>query len=549
MRSSHPLMRKLFALTVAVTAATAGAVACATPDSDTSAEQQASQFAYQIPGSVSTINAGSDVGVSEFAQMVSGRVYPGVFVAGPSGQMIPNTDLVRTQALPGAQRIVQYQLAPEAVFSDGAPVTCTDYLLTFTAGKNPEIFGSHMPLFDDAERLNCQPGAKNFDVVFAEGRGARWRELFGPGTVMPAHAVASRVNMDEAGLNAELNSGNPESLRRIAKEWHDGFNLDTFDPAMHVSFGPYVLDSVGEAGQVTLVANEHYYGDAPLTDEIVVWPGTADSAELHATGNLRIADVSEADPQWLDRNAEGNALDVTSTEGALTDSLTFEDFGPWSYHERRRALAKCVDPRAVAAASSAEAGVEVPATTVHVVAHNDPLAKRFDDIAAPHMDVDVEGARSLAGLELRIGYAQASTRMAAMVEAIRDSCEAAGVTVTDVTATTRETKTLRDIGRVEIDEWGAETGVEGTVDAVLRPVNPQTEYGGLGARTPDVDAMREAETKLWETLPSLPLAAQPRSFAIDRNLTNVIVYTGPTGIGWNMDRWQLRPPSTDATTQ
>ena len=87
--------------------------------------------------------------------------------------------------------------------------------------------------------------------------------------------------------------------------------------------------------------------------------------------------------------------------------------------------------------------------------------------------------------------------------------------------------------------------VEGTIDAMLRPVNPQTEYTIPSTRAADLDAMRKRETELWDELPSLPLAAQPRSFAVDRKLTNVIVYTGPTGIGWNMDRWQLRPASAD----
>ncbi|QPK84306.1 peptide ABC transporter [Corynebacterium qintianiae] len=523
--------------------------ACSGIDAGTTEEQAGNHFGYQVPVELSTTNAGTEVGASEFAQMLSGRLYPGVFVPGPSGQVIPNTDLVRAQALPGAQRIVEYSLSAEASFSDGAPVTCTDYLLAYTAGKNPELFGSHMPLFQDVERLDCTPGAKNFDLVFAEGQGARWRDLFGAGTVLPAHAVAGKLGKDEAALNADLTSGSVDVLRPIAEVWREGFNLAQFDPEMQVSFGPYKIADVGEAGQVTLTANENYYGDAPLTKEIVVWPGSADSAELRNQDNLRIADLDEPDPDWLDVDAEGNALDVTTTVGSLTDSLTFESFGPWSYYERRQALAKCVDPRAVAAASSGASGVEVPATSVHLVSHNDPLARRFDDIVAPRMDVDVEGAKAAAGLELRVGYVHPSKRMAAMVESIRASCEPAGITVVDVTKSTGEGKTLRDLSRIEKGEWGEDAGVEGEIDAMLRPVNPQTEYSAPGSRAQDLDAMRKKEAELWTTLPSIPLAAQPRSFAVDRNLANVIVYTGPTGIGWNMDRWQLRPESADKTAE
>ncbi|WP_235840570.1 ABC transporter substrate-binding protein [Corynebacterium liangguodongii] len=519
---------------------------CAGPDGGKTDEEEADEFGYQVPVALSTPNAGSDIGASQFAQTWSGRLYPGVYVPGPNGQMIPNTDLVTAQALPAAQRIVQYTLSEGAVFSDGAPVTCTDFLLTFAAGKNPELFGSHLPLFDDVEKLECTPGAKTFDLVFKEGAGARWRELFSAGTVLPAHAVAAKLSKDVAGLNADLYSGLDEgdvaALRPIAQVWHDGFNLDQFDPALQVSFGPYVIDGVGEAGQVHLVANEKYYGGAPLTKEIVVWPASADSAQLNATGNLRVAELAEPNPGWLDVNAEGNSLEVTTAVGALTDSLTFASFGPWSYPENRAALAKCVDPRAVAAASSKHSGAEVSAFAAHVVSHDDPLASRFDDIAGPHLGVDIEGAKQAAGLELRVGYAHASPRMAAMVESIRVSCEPAGITVVDAT---EQGKTLRDLSRVELGEWGEEVAVEGSIDAMLRPVDPASEYNIPGVKSRDVEAMRKKETELWEKLPSIPLAAQPRVFAVDRNLGNVMLYTGPAGIGWNMDRWLLRPDSAD----
>lgn len=518
--------------------------ACSAAGDDMPAEESTEHFAYQVPSRLTTSNAGSDVGASELAQMLSARVYPGVFVPGPDGQTIPNTDLVRTQPLPGAKRIVQYQLTPEAVYSDGAQVTCTDYLLASTAGSNPDLFGSHMPVFSDVESVTCEPGAKNFDVVFKEGRGGRWRELFAPGTVVPAHAVAAKLGTDEAGLNAQLHSGDADALRSIGAVWHDGFNLAEFDPEMQVSSGPYKIDSVGEAGQVTLAANEYYYGDAPLTEQVVVWPMSADSAGLQRSGNLRAAELTEPNPQWFDANAQGNALEVSTVAGSMTDSLTFADSGPWSLPENRQALAKCVDPRSVAAASSRASGIEVPASPVHLLAQNDPQARRLDDITAPHLDVDVEAAKAAQGLELRVGYGYPSGRMAAMVEAIRVSCEPAGITVVDAT---EGGKTLRDLPRTGFSEDGVETEVEGTVDAVLRPVSPLAEYSGTGSRSQDMEGLREREKQLWEELPSLPLSAQPRTFAIDRNLGNAIVYTGPAGIAWNMDRWQLRRPAAGQT--
>lgn len=495
-------------------------------------------FAYQLVSDVHTTNAGTMEGASQLAQALSGRLYPGVFVPGPSGQMIPNTDLATTQVLPGNQRQVVYRLAEDAVFSDDTPVTCTDYLLAFRAGKMPELFGSHMPLFAEVDRLECEPGSKEFTVVFAEGGGARWRGLFGAGTVVPAHAVARRAGIDPGELVEVLDSGDVAQLRPVAEAWRDGFNLDQFDPNMQLSFGPYRIDSVGESGEVTLVANESYPGDAPRTPRLVVWPASADPQALRQEGELRVAEISVPNPDWLDLDAEDNPYDVASLPGELTDSLTFAQAGEWAEKRNREAVAACVDQQAVADASSQASGVDVAAHGVHLIAATDPLTRRFGDITGPRMGVDVEAARPAEGMELRVGYAEDAPRHAAMVDAMRASCEQAGVRVVDAGGN----KTLRDVTRVEVDDAGEEVVAEGSIDALLRPVDPYTEYAGPAPRAQDLPALREQERKAWEQLDTLPLAQQPRAFAVDRNVGNVVVYTGTAGVGWNMDRWQVAEP-------
>ncbi|WP_342319846.1 ABC transporter substrate-binding protein [Corynebacterium mayonis] len=514
----------------------------ARPASDDSSRDH---FGYELPVNVTTTNAGTLVGSTELAQMLSGRLYPGVFVPGPSGQMIPNTDLVTTQVLPGAQRRVIYKLSADAHFSDGTPVTCTDYLLASTAGTMPEIFGSHMPLFKEVDEVVCEPGAKEFTVIFETGGGGLWRGLFEAGTVVPAHVVARKAGVEPSQLVEALSSRDPVALQPIAEAWRNGFNLDGFDPAMHVSFGPYRIETVGESGEVTLVTNDSYYGDPPRTPKLVVWPDSTDSEQLVKEGALRIADLSQPHPQWLDLNAEDNPFDVERVAGDLTDTLTFAPAGVWSYPLNRQALAACIDPSAAARASSEASGVDVPPHLVHVVSANDVLAGKFADIVDRHATVDTNLASALAGMEVRVGYLGSSPHYPAMVEALRVSCEPAGVKIVDAGAG----KTLGDLPHVQLGEWGQETVTEGSIDLLLHPVDPGTQYSGGGARAQDVPALREREGKLWEELSSFPLAAQPRNFAVDRHVGNVSVYTGSAGLGWNMDRWQIAAPQPSSTTE
>jgi len=491
-------------------------------------------FGYLLDTTLPTSNAASRVGASSNTEALSGRLYPAVFVPGPSGQMIPNTDLVQTQVLPGANRQVVYTLAEDATYSDGVPVTCTDFLLHYKAGVHEGLFDSHLPQTEEVLRLDCEPGQKRFTVVFNEEAGGRWRHLFGPGTVLPAHAVAAKAGLSEQELHTALQTDDVVTLAEVAPIWRDGFDLASFDPQLQVTSGPFVIDRVGESGEVVLVPNEHYYGDQPNLDTIVVWPRGTDAAGLVAEDALRIADVRTAEPTWVNRDDPTNTLDISEAVGDLTDTLMLGDQGVFGSPWARESFAACVDHRAVAEASSRISGVEVPAVGLHTLPHHDPLAPLLAEVGDAHLGTDIPRAQAMAGATVRIGYSGPDERKAAMVEAIRVSCEEAGITVVDASA---EASTLADVTRMGTGQWGEQVFVEGELDAVLMAVDPMAEFGAASARANALPYLREREEELWESVPSIPLSAQPRRFVIDRTVGNVVMYTGLAGIGWNMDRW------------
>lgn len=536
MRSGSPGHRRLRALVATLTAVALVALAACTPQPDEeAAPDPTDHFGYLLNAPLVTTNAGSQVGVSTNAQLISSRLYPAVFVPGPTGQMIPNTDLVHTQVLPGTQRQVIYTLSDEARYSDGEPVTCTDFLLHYKAGVMAGLFGSHLPLTAQIERMDCTPGAKRFTVVFQEDAGERWRHLFGPGSVLPAHIIAREAGLSEAELVDALDAEDPTQLGEVARLWREGFSLRDFNPAFHVSAGPFLVDSVGEHGEVTLVRNDNYFGDHARLPSLVVWPQDTDAAQLVGDGALRVADITGPDPDWIDRDDPANPFIFESRVGDLTDSLMLGDAGVFGSPEARQAFAACVDQPAVAEASAAVAGVEVPPVTVRSVAHYDPMRYQLADIADPHLGVDLERAGALAGATVRLGYPTPNERKAAMVEAIRLSCEPAGVTVVDASA---EGGSLTDLAHLTVGQWGQQEFHDGPLDAVLLAVDPMAEFPAASARASRTEALRETEQTLWEEVPTIPLAAQPRTFAVDRSVGNLVVYTGVAGIGWNMDRWQ-----------
>lgn len=514
---------------------------------------------YMVNSQLATTNAGTAFGSTTSAAQLSTRLYPGLFVPGPSGQLIPNADLVETEKLPPAadsdQESVRLTLADDATFSDGAPVTCDDYLLAYTAGTHPVEFASHMPLMNDIADIECAPHSKAFTLTFYKDQGHRWRQMFGPGTVMPAHALAQKTDMSMEDLNAALHAEDMAALQPVAELWRYGFSTakDDFDPELQVSYGPFTAEKVGDSGEVFLKANEQYRGDKPALDRLVVWPSSADAQELADKGVLKVADSATAAPGWLSGNAGEDAesaegkepdhdsagedsagagndeFETTTKVGLQTDTLTLSQAGIFAEPSARKAFAACVDQAAMAHKSSEISGVDVPPAYVRTVSVQDPVAQTLGSVAKDHEGTDMAAAGQLNGTTIKVGYVGPDKRYQAMVEALRASCEPAGITIEDAAD--------EQLSQFYLNP-NPETG-EPTIDAFLGPVDPLTEYSAADSSIKNSVQLKEQEEQLWDSVPSIPVAAQPRVFIVHRDVEGVLPYTGISGIGWNMDRWHV----------
>lgn len=556
---------KITAVVAGLSALALVAASCSSEKSDSGDHAAPSDpESYNYPGfmvnsQLATTNAGTAFGSTTSAAQLSTRLYPGLFVPGPSGQLIPNADLVETEKLPPAadsdQESVRLTLADDATFSDGAPVTCDDYLLAYTAGTHPVEFASHMPLMNDIADIECAPHSKAFTLTFYKDQGHRWRQMFGPGTVMPAHALAQKTDMSMEDLNAALHAEDMAALQPVAELWRYGFSTakDDFDPELQVSYGPFTAEKVGDSGEVFLKANEQYRGDKPALDRLVVWPSSADAQELADKGVLKVADSATAAPGWLSGNAgedaesaEGKDLDndsagedsagadnkefeTTTKVGLQTDTLTLSQAGIFAEPSARKAFAACVDQAALAHKSSEISGVDVPPAYVRTVSVQDPVAQTLGSVAKDHEGTDMAAAGQLNGTTIKVGYVGPDKRYQAMVEALRASCEPAGITIEDAAD--------EQLSQFYLNP-NPETG-EPTIDAFLGPVDPLTEYSAADSSIKNSVQLKEQEEQLWDSVPSIPIAAQPRVFIVHRDVEGVLPYTGISGIGWNMDRWHV----------
>lgn len=491
-------------------------------------------FGYAVASPLLTTNAQTMVGVSTASEMLAGRLYPPVFVPGPSGQMIPNRDLATVQLLPGPNIQVVYKINPKAAYSDGEPITCTDFLLAVKAGSHPSLFGSRAPLMQQVASVDCVAGAREFTVKFKENTGARWRQLFGPGTVVPSHAVGRRLGLSEEQFVALLQSDNRAALMPVAQLWNKGFDLRNFDPELQVSAGPYRIESVGEQGQVQLVRNENFHGDAANIERVMMWPQNTDLVKVNESNSVEVADlVSVKDIPWVNRDDPRNRFTVQHEAGLLTEVLALGNAGIFAEAASRRAFAACVNQEEIARVSSTESGVEVMPMTSRLTNADDPINAQLESVGAAHVGVNLAEAEALRGQTIRIGYSGPNPRKQAMVAAIQASCSPAGITVVDASS---DNASLGDVSRKE-NYHGGERDYQGSLDAFLYAADPHQGYGHVDGGLDDVEKLRATEQQLWDETDTIPLAAQPRTIVYDSKIANIVPNSSLSGIGWNMERW------------
>ncbi|MFC9963353.1 ABC transporter substrate-binding protein [Nocardia ignorata] len=544
-----------------------------------STKNQVPSIGYAVDAAVASYNGGSTLGASSGAAAVFGRVLTGFFYTGPDGQQVADTDAGTAKEVPGETQTVQYRLNPDGVYSDGVATSCDDLVLAWSArsgrftrsgdrGQAPMFDAASTDGYDDIERVDCQPGSKDATVVFRPGRHyLPWRTLFTAAELMPAHVVAQAVGVPNV-VDA-LQSGDGAVIGRIADFWNSGWTMapGELDLTRFPSSGPYRIESFTAADGLVLVANEKWWGSAPETSRIVVWPKGTDYAAKAKENALGVVDLGAG--SVTDLALEG--FDEQTVPGRGAEQLVLGTGGVFARVETRRAFAQCV-PRQALFDTLGKAG-EVPPRGLgsgtlnsRVVQQDSLYYGAVSGAGDRYRGTDIPGATATlasagtAQPTIRIGYLTPDARRAKTVAMIAESCRGAGITVVDAGAP--------DFTPAKLGE-GAVDAVLGSTAAVPGPAGSATgvaafaalragnglDAGGFGnARydaitdqlagetdsTATLNLLTEAENLLWAQLPSIPLFATPRTIAFGNGMQNGI--PGPTqaGTGWNMDRWVLQ---------
>jgi len=373
--------------------------------------------------------------------------------------------------------------------------------------------------------------------------------------MMPAHVIGDELGLD---VTTTLLGGDPPAVARIADAWNTLWTLGPeLDLKRFPSSGPYKIDSVLAEGAVVLAANDRWWGAKPVTKRIVVWPRGVDVQDRMNNGSFQVVDVATGSSGTLTTPDDYQRSEIPS--GGI-EQLIFGARGALSTPEARRAVSLCT-PRDVIARNAempiANARLNPATDDAYSALEMGPLSDQYN-VANPDA---ARAAINGVPLTVRIGYQAPNPRLAATIGAITNACQAAGITVVDVTTESTGPLTLRD---GQIDALLASTGgAAGSGSSGSSAIDAYTLFAGNGNNlpgysNPQIDGiisalavttdpkeqarlLGDAAPMLWTDIPTLPLYRQQRTVLASKKMFAVEANPTKWGAGWNMDRWRLAP--------
>lgn len=246
--------------------------------------------------------------------------------------------LVSAEVTQTDPHVVTYTIQPDAVWSDGEPITAADFQYTH-AVQDPRECADCTAAFTEGYSLISEVRSlgegKTVEVEFEESF-AQWQTLFG--FLLPAHVA--------------------EGYGDLAESFNVGFSQNV--PT--VSGGPYVVEDFKQGVSLTLAANEKWYGQKPGFSTVTFKEIKGVNEQVTALQNGEI-DVMLAQPS-IDTVSQIESL--TGYTSQIAGALTYQHLGMRTTGgvmgdaTFRKALALAIDLDAIRARTVEAVAPEVP---------------------------------------------------------------------------------------------------------------------------------------------------------------------------------------------
>lgn len=149
--------------------------------------------------------------------------------------------------------IATWEILDNAKWSDGKPVVCEDFALTHQIGQHPNVSVGEREVYSQVETITWdKANPKKCTFTYAKAKWDYYQmATFRP---LPTHLEASVF---------EKFKGQKEGYEK-----NTTYNKNPDKAGLYN--GPYKISEVKLGSHVTLVPNEHFYGEAPKIKKIIV---------------------------------------------------------------------------------------------------------------------------------------------------------------------------------------------------------------------------------------------------------------------------------------
>lgn len=224
----------------------------------------------------------------------------GAYMLHPDGVYRPDILVGEAKVATKPKFTITYQIKPNAIWSDGTPVTADDFVFTFTTIMNPKNEVASRSGYDSIQRM-VKVNAKTVRAVFKQPF-VNWKSLFGYSGLLPRHALRGQADFNQVWLT---NISDPRNGKPIGN-------------------GPYLVTGYTKGQSVTLQANDRYWGATkPKIKTMIFRFITNTDSEIQAIRGGEV-DVIYPQPQLQLAALKGvSGLTVQSNQGQTLEHIEF----------------------------------------------------------------------------------------------------------------------------------------------------------------------------------------------------------------------------------
>ncbi|KNY05117.1 ABC transporter substrate-binding protein [Microbacterium sp. GCS4] len=447
----------------------------------------------------------------------------------------------------GTQTIT-YSINPDAVWSDGEPITSADFAYTALQIRDgDDIFDKTG--YDRITAVDSSDPATA--VVTLNSAYAGWRTLFSVYGIMPAHLLEGQ---DRAAIMA------------------DGYDF---------SGGPWKIEKWTRGTSVTLVPNENYWGEKPHLDKVtfLFLPDTTAAFQALKSGQVSVlAPTPQLDAlTQIDAGLPGIRSQVDARSGNLEAIWLNNSVAPFDSVAVRQALAYSIDRDAIVKRLFGSLGIDKAQQSF-----NSPMVAPFaaDGFAQYTLDLDKvdelmtgdgwkkdgDGVWAKGGetASFSIKTLAGNKRRDLTVQVLQSQLADAGFDMSIDQVTPADLfGTIAPQGDFQAGIWAlVDTFPDPTLSSTFSSVNIPSEANGFSGinfyradiaglddllaqvdtevdQDARIEVSKQADALIAENVPSLPLDVVPNVLLWSEKVGGPLQINPIEGPFWNLAEWGL----------